>query len=105
MKIEKFSERARQTLNLAVEEAQKLGHHYIGTEHILLGLLRDNDNIAYKILEEFGISYAPTWEKVKRAIGGETSSADSVLGKKVEKLERALRKLEKRIGLEEEPQE
>ena len=42
-RFEKFSERARRVLSLAQEEAQRFNHNYIGTEHILLGLVREND--------------------------------------------------------------
>ena len=48
-RFEKFSERARRVLSLAQEEAQRFNHNYIGTEHILLGLVRENEGTAAKV--------------------------------------------------------
>ena len=53
-RFEKFSERARRVLTLAQEEAQHLNHSYIGTEHILLGLLREEEGVAAKVLTGLG---------------------------------------------------
>ena len=44
--FEKFTDRARKVLTLAQEEAQRFNHNYIGTEHLLLGLVRENDGVA-----------------------------------------------------------
>ena len=55
-RFEKFSERARRVLTLAQEEAQHLNHTYIGTEHILLGLLRVSEGIASQVLANLGVS-------------------------------------------------
>ena len=54
-RFEKFSERARKVLALAQEEAQRFSHSYIGTEHILLGLSREPEGIASKVIEVLGI--------------------------------------------------
>jgi ATP-dependent Clp protease ATP-binding subunit ClpC len=54
-RFEKFSERARRVLTRAQEEAQRFGHNYIDTEHILLGLISEEDGIAAKILENLGV--------------------------------------------------
>ena len=51
-RFEKFSERARRVLTSAQEEAQSLNHSYIGTEHILLGLIREEDGMAAKVLTD-----------------------------------------------------
>ena len=53
-RFEKFTERARKVLTLAQEEAQRLNHNYIGTEHILLGLVRENEGVAVKVLANLG---------------------------------------------------
>lgn len=53
-RFEKFTERARKVLTLAQEEAQRLNHNYIGTEHILLGLVRENEGVAVKVLSNLG---------------------------------------------------
>lgn len=52
----KFTERARQVLNLAQEEAARLGHNYVGTEHLLLGLVHDGDGIAARVLTSLGLT-------------------------------------------------
>jgi ATP-dependent Clp protease ATP-binding subunit ClpC len=54
--FEKFTERARHVVVLAQEEARALRHHYIGTEHILLGLVRENDGVAARILLDFDVN-------------------------------------------------
>ena len=53
--FERFTERARQVVVLAQEEARTLKHNYIGTEHILLGLIREGDGIGARILAESGV--------------------------------------------------
>jgi len=63
-RFEKFSERARRVLSLAQEEAQRFNHNYIGTEHILLGLVRETDGVAAKVLENLGVEL----EKVRSAV-------------------------------------
>ncbi|MBJ7434061.1 MAG: hypothetical protein JHC62_06455, partial [Microbacteriaceae bacterium] len=50
--FERFTDRARRVVVLAQEEAKQLNHNYIGTEHILLGLIREGDGIAAKALAE-----------------------------------------------------
>jgi len=54
-RFEKFSQRARKVLTLAQEEAHRLNHNYIGTEHILLGLVRENEGLAIKVLANLNI--------------------------------------------------
>ena len=49
-RFDKFTERARRVLTLAQEEAQRFNHNYIGTEHLLLGLVREGDGVAAKVL-------------------------------------------------------
>jgi ATP-dependent Clp protease ATP-binding subunit ClpC len=58
--FERFTERARQVVVLAQDEARALGHNYIGTEHILLGLLREEEGIAARALERLGVTLAET---------------------------------------------
>ena len=62
---DKFSEPARRVLQLAQEEAHKLHHSYIGTEHILLGLARESDGVAARVLENLGMDL----DKVRSAVG------------------------------------
>ncbi len=54
-KFEKFTERARKVFSLAQEEAQRFNHNYIGTEHLLLGLVREGDGIAARVLATLGV--------------------------------------------------
>ena len=63
-RFEKFTERARKVLTLAQEEAQRFNHNYIGTEHILLGLVREGDGVAAKVLANLGVEL----EKVRSAV-------------------------------------
>ncbi len=60
-KLDRFTQRARRVLAYAQEEAERLNHSYIGTEHLLLGLLREHEGTAASVLESFGI----TLEKVQ----------------------------------------
>ena len=55
-KFNGFTEKANNAINLAIESAQDMGHTYIGSEHILLGLLKNNDGAAYTVLEKCGAS-------------------------------------------------
>ncbi|MBT5252340.1 MAG: NDP-hexose 4-ketoreductase, partial [Chloroflexi bacterium] len=54
-RFEKFSERARRVLSLAQEEAQRFNHNYIGTEHILLGLVREPEGVAARVLSNLNV--------------------------------------------------
>ena len=67
--FERFTDRARRVVVLAQEEARVLNHNYIGTEHILLGLLREGDGVAAKALESLGISLETVRQQVEGIIG------------------------------------
>ncbi len=67
--FERFTDRARRVVVLAQEEARLLNHSYIGTEHILLGLIAEAEGVAAKVLEGLGISAAAVREKVESIIG------------------------------------
>jgi len=60
--------RAKRSLELSAEEAAQLGHHYLGTEHLLLGLVREGDGIAAKVLAEFGADQDRVREHVIRVL-------------------------------------
>ena len=78
-RFEKFSERARRVLSLAQEEAQRFNHNYIGTEHILLGLARETDSTAAKILEGLGVELGKVSAAVEFIIGkGETAASGEI---------------------------
>ena len=67
--FERFTERARRVVVLAQEEARMLDHGYIGTEHLLLGLIREGDGVAARALESLGISLEAVREQVEEIIG------------------------------------
>ena len=72
--FERFTDRARRVLVLAQEEARLLNHNFIGTEHILLGLIHEGEGVAAKALESLGISLEAVREKVEETIGSSGSS-------------------------------
>lgn len=74
--FERFTDRARRVVVLAQEEARLLNHNYIGTEHLLLGLIHEAEGVAAKTLEQLGISLQAVRAKVE-AIIGEGSGAPS----------------------------
>src|SRR5215218_1833792 len=67
--FERFTDRARRVVVLAQEEARMLNHNYIGTEHILLGLIHEGEGVAAKALESLGISLEAVRQKVEEIIG------------------------------------
>jgi len=78
-RFEKFSERARRTLTLAQEEARHLNHSFIGTEHILLGLVREEEGVAAKVLINLGVSLSKVRSAVEFIIGhGEKSGSGEI---------------------------
>jgi ATP-dependent Clp protease ATP-binding subunit ClpC len=68
-RFDKFTERARKVLQLAQEEAQRFNHNYIGTEHILLGLVREGDGVAARVLNNLGIELHKVRSAVEFIIG------------------------------------
>ena len=68
--FERFTERAKKVLTLAQQEAERYHHSYIGTEHLLLGLLHQEEGVAAKVLNSLGVE-----------IGGVRSTIESVLGR------------------------
>src|SRR5574341_579505 len=67
--FERFTDRARRVVVLAQEEARLLNHNYIGTEHILLGLIHEGEGVAAKALESLGISLEAVRTQVVEIIG------------------------------------
>jgi len=68
-KFDRFTKRARHSLSIAQEEARRMNHNYIGTEHLLLGLLREEEGIASRVLVELGLSLDQTRQAVERIVG------------------------------------
>ena len=67
--FERFTDRARRVVVLAQEEARLLDHNYIGTEHILLGLIHEGDGVAARVLESLGISLTDVRAEVEEVVG------------------------------------
>jgi ATP-dependent Clp protease ATP-binding subunit ClpA len=67
--FERFTDRARRVIVLAQEEARRLNHNYIGTEHLLLGLIHEGQGVAAKALESLGISLEAVRAQVKEIVG------------------------------------
>jgi ATP-dependent Clp protease ATP-binding subunit ClpC len=68
-RFDKFTERARKVLSLAQEEAQRFQHSYIGTEHLLLGLVREREGVAAKVLSNLGVELNKVRSAVEFIIG------------------------------------
>jgi ATP-dependent Clp protease ATP-binding subunit ClpC len=74
--FERFTERARQVVVLAQDEARALRHNYSGTEHLLLGLLREEEGLAARVLETLGVTLEQSRDQVRAIIGaGEPGEA------------------------------
>jgi ATP-dependent Clp protease ATP-binding subunit ClpC len=69
-----FTPRAKRVLELSLEEARQLGHNYIGTEHLLLGLIREGEGVAARVLENLGVDLSKVRTQVIRMLG-ETAEA------------------------------
>ena len=79
-RFEKFSERARRVLSLAQEEAQRFNHNYIGTEHILLGLVRETEGVAARVLANLGVDLGKVRSAVEFIIGRGERPAQGEIG-------------------------
>jgi ATP-dependent Clp protease ATP-binding subunit ClpC len=67
--FDKFTNRAKQVIKLAKKEAQRLNHNYLGTEHVLLGLLKLGQGIAVNVLRSFNLDYDTVRQEVERLVG------------------------------------
>src|ERR687885_2431068 len=68
-KFDKFTKRARRVLTFAQEEAQRLNHNYIGTEHLLLGLIREEEGLAAKVLRDLGLDQTRVRQVIEEIVG------------------------------------
>ncbi len=85
--FDRFSRGARQSLSMAQEEARRLNHRYIGTEHLLLGLMREEKGEAARILSEMGLSIGQLRDAVERMVGtGDRAPASLQLGEQTKKV-------------------
>ncbi|MFO0981133.1 MAG: ATP-dependent Clp protease ATP-binding subunit [Planctomycetota bacterium] len=71
-----FTPRAKKVLELALEEASQLGHNYIGTEHLLLGLIKENEGIAARVLLNLGVKLEDVREEVLEFLGADPRSEE-----------------------------
>ncbi|MEL6555785.1 MAG: ATP-dependent Clp protease ATP-binding subunit, partial [Cyanobacteria bacterium J06621_11] len=78
-----FTPRAKRVLELSLEEARQLGHNYIGTEHLLLGLIREGEGVAARVLENLGVDLSKVRTQVIRMLGetAEVSGSSSSQGR------------------------
>ncbi len=74
----KFSPRVKDVITFSREEALRLGHDYIGTEHLLLGLIREGEGMAIKILKSLGINLAELRKSVENSVKGSSTSANNL---------------------------
>src|SRR5437867_3144972 len=68
-RFDKFTQRARRVLTFAQEEAQRFNHNYIGTEHLLLGLVREGEGVAARVLTSMGVDLELVRTQVERIVG------------------------------------
>ena len=78
-KMERFTQRARRVLSLAQEEAERLQHNYIGTEHLLLGLMREEGGVAGRVLRDLGLEQRRVEELVERLTRATTRTPNTQL--------------------------
>ncbi len=79
-RFDRFTERARKVLTLAQEEAQRFNHNYIGTEHLLLGLVREGDGVAAKVLANLGVELSKVRSAVEFIMGRGERPASGEMG-------------------------
>ncbi len=98
-KLDRFTKRAREALSLAQEEARRLNHGYIGTEHLLLGLLREEDGIAARVLTDLGLSVSQVRRGVERVVGrGDKPSSGMQLADQTKRVLEAAIEEAKKLG-------
>ncbi len=76
-----YTPRAKKVIELAIEEGQNLGHNYVGTEHLLLGLLREGEGIAAQVLTNLGVDLKKARKEVIQLLGGEAQLGSAQTGK------------------------
>ncbi len=77
-----YTPRAKRVVELAIEESQNLGHNYVGTEHIMLGLIREGEGIAAQVLANMGIDLKKARKEVIQMLGGEEGAKRVAEGEK-----------------------
>jgi ATP-dependent Clp protease ATP-binding subunit ClpA len=79
-RFDKFTERARRVLTLAQEEARRFNHHYIGTEHLLLGLLAEGEGVGARVLQNLGVQLSQVRQRVEFIVGRGESTTTGEMG-------------------------
>ena len=74
----KFSPRVKDVISFSREEALRLGHEYIGTEHLLLGLIREGEGMAIKFLKSLSINLVELRKSVENAVKGNTTTSNNL---------------------------
>lgn len=72
-----FTPRAKRVVELAVEEARQLGHNYVGTEHLLLGLIREGEGVAARVLLQMGVDRKKVREETLKLLGGSPAASQA----------------------------
>jgi ATP-dependent Clp protease ATP-binding subunit ClpA len=111
-----FTARAKRVLELSLKEALQLGHNHIGTEHILLGLLREGDGVAAQILVKMGADLNRVRQEVIQLLHGRAGDEPEVgpvpfverapmedIGRRLAAIDSRLAAIERHLGIEEEP--
>jgi ATP-dependent Clp protease ATP-binding subunit ClpC len=75
-----YTPRAKKVIELSMDEARKLGHSYVGTEHILLGLIREGEGVAARVLNNLGVSLNKARQQVLQLLGSNEASSGSQQG-------------------------
>lgn len=88
--FQRFTDRARRALTLASQEAQRLGHDHIGTEHLLLGIVKEGSGSASVVLQQFNVSLPMVREKVESIAHGPSSGPASSKLRQTERYSRVL---------------
>ena len=68
MSENKFTPRAEEVLRLSQEAAEEMGHGYVGSEHLLLGLIREEEGIAHRVLSEYGVTDEMVCDVLQRSV-------------------------------------
>jgi ATP-dependent Clp protease ATP-binding subunit ClpA len=101
-----FTPRAKKVIELSMREAKELGHNYVGTEHILLGLIREGSGVAAQVLVKLGADLDGVRQQVVRLLhgrAGEGSPLHDDAPTRVDSLDRRLAAIERWVGLRPEP--
>ena len=77
--FDRFTDRAKKVMNLARQEAQRFNHEYLGTEHILLGLVQEGSGVAANVLKQMGIDLSKIRDEVEKIVKKRLPDTDEVI--------------------------